>query len=120
MCVACCRPHSRVMAAPVPTEPEEPSTPTEHDTPTEFQGNLEDFLRMMRSDENHVMVTHKDFNPRLEVDSKEGEKPTPEQQVTVQFISSVEGRWNYEQTLTRREYVRWKVRAKREAGFTMS
>ncbi len=119
------------MAAPVPAEPEEEPTPTEseeptptepeeHDTPMKFQGDLGAFLFMMKSNENHAMVVHEDFNPRLELDSKAGEKSTPEQEVTVTFVSGVEGKWNYQQRLTRREYVRWKVRAKREAGFTMS
>ncbi len=103
-----------------PVLPTVASEPVRHVTPEEFQGDLEDFLRVMKSNENFEMTNHDDFNPRLELDSKEGEKPSPEQVVTVSFVSGVEDKWNYKQTLTRREYVRWKLRAKRESGFTMS
>ncbi len=103
-----------------PLLPTVASEPVKHVMPEEFQGDLGDFLCVMKSNENHDMVAHDDFNPRLELESKEGEKPSPEQQVTVTFVSGVEGKWNYQEILTRREYVRWKVRAKRESGFTMS
>lgn len=100
-----------------------------------WDGDLAAFLKHLKSDADcSEMEGHEAFNPLMEVivlgDGTEGgdkpvgedraRHPKPADKVCFKFVSGVPGKWNFTQTLPHRDFLRWKVRAKCEAGFTFS
>jgi hypothetical protein len=86
--------------------------------PDEFQGDFNDFLKLLKSPEEKAMRKHDDFNPFLQVENLEGAKG-PQRIVTVSFCSGVDGKWNYQAMMTFKEFLTWKLKARRESGFSM-
>jgi hypothetical protein len=94
------------------------------DSAKKVTGDFEDFLRMLKSNEHDTMTGHKYFNPLLSVERTDGTKfagnPNPDDDIVVTFESGVPGKWHYQGTMKFREFLRWKLRAKREAQFSFS
>lgn len=104
------------------------------DGTVDFDGNFLDFLYMLKSPEQEVMTRHKEFNPVLRIervddgavegDEKDGSKDRIkfklDDDLTIKFVSGVSDKWNYKAEMTQRDFLKWKLRAKREAEFSFS
>ncbi len=106
------------------------------DSTVDFGGNFLDFLYMLKSPEQEVMTQHEDFNPVMRIErtddgAVEGEEEEKDgskgkmkfkldDKLTIKFVSGVADKWNYKAEMTQREFLKWKLRAKREAQFTAS
>jgi hypothetical protein len=86
--------------------------------PDMFQGDFGDFLKLLKSPEDEIMHKHADFSAFLQVENLDG-ATGPQRVVTVSFCSGVDGKWNYQDTMTFKEFLAWKMKAWREAGFKM-
>ena len=96
------------------------------DNVLELSGDFNDFLRMLKSAEGAMLPDMEGFNPLISIEREDGtaiaeaNKPGPDDTVVVMFVSGIPNKWYYREAMKWRDFLHWKLRAKKEAGFSFS